>query len=222
MCPTVSQSGGKENGMVKYKKLCTEKTEDYFVFSASDEYPGAEIEERWIVASDLTEAQLLAKYTQLKKYQPYIALTMEQGFVIYKSNLNEDYLDRLERRHCISLDRADYQGETFGMDDPKILTICGDLEETIAETDLDAIRKAIHFLTSSQKELLFALFVQKMTQKDYALAKGVSKQAVSSQFERIKKILKKFSRSTVDFGPQNDRIVRGLFLPDLENRILIR
>ena len=178
--------------MVKYKKYCTEKTEDYFVFSINDEYPGAEIEERWIVASDLTEAQLLAKYAQLKKYQPFIALTMEQGRDIYECNMYEDRLDRLERRHCISLDVILYEDMTCGWMDPQALVISDDSEN---EQIYAMIRKGFARMNPSQQKLVYALFYQGKTQEEYAREFGISQAAISQNLRKIKNFLKNFLKT---------------------------
>lgn len=107
------------------------------------------------------------------------------GEIVEELNYEEKMNDRKETRRHVSLDTgAEWSDWLITDDDPE-----GDIIEMI-ETRKDFDR-AMSLLNEKQRELLHALFVEGISQEEYAKETGVDQSAIAHQLQTVRKKLKK-------------------------------
>lgn len=108
------------------------------------------------------------------------------GEVILEFNKEEYNNDHKETRRHTRLDTSLEHSDWLAVDDEYIASLFAE------PSKIDILRVAIKTLKPKQQELLKAIFVDGMTQKEYADKIGVVQSSVSRQLETILKKLKKF------------------------------
>lgn len=110
----------------------------------------------------------------------------EIALVILNSRKKEASYERKMRRWCYSLDAAD--------DKSCWLMDKGEDESDAAKqryAEIENFKRQMASLTNRQKELLKALFIDGMTQQEYAQKMGINQSNVSRQLRTICKRLRK-------------------------------
>lgn len=97
--------------------------------------------------------------------------------------------ERMERRHCLSLDAAEYEGTDYSDGTTPETMIFAAIE---SENKSALIQNAISTLTKIQKRRLLML-VSGMKYEEIARLEGVTLTAVESSIAQSRKKLKKFS-----------------------------
>lgn len=174
--------------MEQFKKDCT-------VFKLKKEYPDYDGTEKWAVITDLSEKELLEKHCEvIKRYVPYLLLTVEQGKAI------RDYI-RIEdkyRKRGSNVDSFGYDDELTAVFHPELIGL--DYWDELEETEraekraalLTRLPEAIENLSDVQKKRLKAHFFDGRTTRDIAEEEGVSHTAIVHSIDAALKNLKKF------------------------------
>lgn len=117
-----------------------------------------------------------------------VEATADIGEFITASRRAEDSADRKERRHCISLDGIQYEGNEFGSPDPT--------EKLFNDTDeRDAkIKTALSHLTDTQQRRLIQHFLGGLSEREIARREGRDYKSVHESIVAAKKKFKKYYR----------------------------
>ena len=125
-------------------------------------------------------------YTFANGENTIIEVDEKWGEVLVEFDRQEHNNNQTETRRHTSLDAMDYEGEFFAANDSYFETMFDDPD------DIDRLQEALKVLLPSQKALLKALYVDGLTQEEYAKKMGVHRTAINKQHIRILKKLKKF------------------------------
>ncbi len=165
------------------------------------EYEGYTGKEQWAIVTELTESELFKKYPEeLKQYEPFVKLSVEQGEAITTFNRNEDKFRKRRNNH------EDY----FGYDEN--LTECLHAEAIMADfierqaleeyeenryfKKMELLNMALSSLTEKQYKYLMARFVDEKSAREIAREEGVSHQVID---RHIIAAIKKFEKVFKDF-----------------------
>ena len=158
--------------------------EECRIFNLKQEYSNYDGEVIWAIATDLTEAELRAKYPEvIKGYEPFIMLTMEQADAIIKYRSNER---KHEKRLIEKGDIFAYEDGSFELFHPELATSPFD------DSQFDSLYEAIDKLTSPHRERLVKKFFYGMTIIEIAAEEQTTKQAISKSINRSLELLKKY------------------------------
>ena len=170
---------------------------EYTVINLIAEYEGRIAEFKYAVSSALPEEKLRKKYgTELKKYEPFLYLTADQGQAIMDSIRNNDkHLKRQKNTY-------DYFGYSDGAtelrhvesiylqspeSDPleKLITEESEREwEMHRREDLPKLRRAMEELSEVQRRRVDMYYFKKMTKSEIAEAENISRVACSVSLKR--------------------------------------
>ena len=149
------------------------------------EYTGYIGQEKWAIVSELSEQELFEKYpNEVKKYIPFVLLSVEQGKAIQAYNRNEDKYRK----------RQNNNSDAFGYDDSEVSVPdfieqqeMYDYYNQRAEEKMRLFVTAMASLTEKQHKYLVMRYVDGISARDIAKAEGVAHQVVDRHILAAKK-----------------------------------
>ena len=175
------------NNNEKNKTLEEQFADDCKVINLQYEYPGYIGDIKWAIISELTEKEILEKYSPLvKENSPFIVLSLEYGKErdTYRRNEKKHYM-RAARGSCFSIDDdfEEHHSEYAAPD-------CEDEALFIEQKRL--LWKAINSLNEKQRKRLISHFIDGKTYREIGELEGVDHKAIVHCVEVAIKNLKKF------------------------------
>lgn len=162
---------------------------DYIVINLRHEYPNYTGIESWAIVTDMTETELVNKYSdEIKEYVPYIILTT--SFF----NARNDF-QKNENKHRM---RQIRNVDVWCYDDEVVFNKHPELIEDSLDTAIDRIievrnlRSAIAKLNPKQRERIIKYFFYGISTRKIAKQEGVSYSAVDKTIACAIKKLKNF------------------------------
>ena len=173
----------------------------YKVINLKYEYEGYGGNERWAIISELTEKELYGLYPdEMRRYSPFLLLSVEQGKAIADFKLNED---KYRKR---SINNEDYFGYSEGLtENLHTEAIVSDFVEQQENEEYCKMREelkqrlfdqAIASLTEKQRRHLLLRYVEGKTSVEIAREEGISEQAVRKNTQTA---IRKFEKIFRDF-----------------------
>lgn len=173
----------------------------YKVINLKYEYEGYGGNEKWAIISELSEKELYGLYPdEMRRYSPFLLLSVEQGKAIADFKLNED---KYRKR---SINNEDYFGYSEGLtENLHTEAIVSDFVEQQENEEYCKMREelkqrlfdqAIASLTEKQRKHLLLWYVEGKTSAQIAREDGVSEQAVRKNAQAA---IKKFEKFFGDF-----------------------
>lgn len=165
-------------------------TEECRIVNLKYEYPGYTDSVQWAIISELSEEEILKKYSEfVREYVPFIVLSPAFGKI-------RDEFRRNEKKHHMrsvrSVDAFGYEDERTEQHHPELITDTLEAFFLKSETEkvlLEAIRK----LKPIQSDRLHKYYFQGKNASQIAKEEGVSSQAVDKSLavaiENLKKLL---------------------------------
>lgn len=170
------------------KKLTVTEQEELFtteckLINLKYEYQGYTGDENWAIVSELTEKELLEKYPYvIKRYMPFVLLSIEQGEVIAEANRNDHKHEERQNRHGSLFSIGD---DDFDVRHPEA-AVEYDLMEQIV------IWEAINSLTEAQRKRIIRYFFNGFPYSKIAEEEGVSITSIKESIQAALKKMKKF------------------------------
>jgi len=173
----------------------------YKVINLKYEYEGYEGNEKWAIISELSEKELFGLYPdKMRRYSPFILLSIEQGKVIDDFKLNED---KYRKR---SINNEDYFGYSEGLtENLHTEAIVPDFVEQQEDEEYCQMReelkqqlfdKAMESLTEKQRKYLLLRYVEGKTSVEIAREEGIAEQVVRKHTQTA---IRKFEKIFGDF-----------------------
>lgn len=173
----------------------------YKVINLKYEYEGYGGNEKWAIISELSEKELYGLYPdEMRRYSPFLLLSVEQGKAIADFKLNED---KYRKR---SINNEDYFGYSEGLtENLHTEAIVSDFVEQQENEEYCKIREelkqrlfdqAIASLTEKQRRHLLLRYVEGKTSVEIAREEGISEQAVRKNTQTA---IRKFEKIFRDF-----------------------
>lgn len=179
-----------------FKKECK-------VINLRYEYEGYTGKEQWAVVSELSEKELFEKYPdEIRRYVPFVLLSVEQGTVIADYNRNED------KHRKRQINNGDAFGYEEGMTEhfhsevvvPDFLEQ-RELNEYYSQREEEKMRlfvEAMTSLTEKQHKYLAMRYLKGMSAREIAAAEGVAHQVIdrhiSAATKKVEKVFADFFR----------------------------
>lgn len=188
-------------------KLNTAEQEELFtteckLINLKYEYQGYTGTEKWAIVTELTEKELFEKYPDvIRRYTPFVLLSVEQGNVIDESYRNNH---KYEMRGKRTLDIFGYEDGVIECFHRELISPFVDPFEReeqerqafeIERQTLLAIRKireALAMLKPLQRERLLKNILQGLNSREIAKEEGVNYSSVDKSIAAAKKNFKKF------------------------------
>lgn len=159
--------------------------EECKVIDLKKEYMHYKEDVRWAIATDISEEELMQKYSAvIKQYEPFILLTNAQYLVMRDFHSNN-------RKHN---KRNAKLGDAFNYEDGRLEKYHPEMLNQIFNDDFQNLfwlEEALSKLTESQRKRLEKHFAEDMTYVEIAEEEGVSPQAVQQSIARAITALKK-------------------------------
>lgn len=165
------------------------------------EYVGYNGVEKYAVFTDLTKEELMDKYPDvIRRYMPFILLSINHGEVIRDFHRNED---KFQKRYLRNHDLYGYEegvSECFYRDfvttyeDPVHQAIRETYElemEQVRQCNILKVQKTLSLMKPIQKERLYKSAVKGMSAREIAREEGVHHSTVLKSLEAAKKNFKK-------------------------------
>ena len=173
----------------------------YKVINLKYEYEGYGGNEKWAIISELSEKELYGLYPdEMRRYSPFLLLSVEQGKAIADFKLNED---KYRKR---SINNEDYFGYSEGLtENLHTEAIVSDFVEQQENEEYCKMREelkqrlfdqAIASLTEKQRRHLLLRYVEGKTSVEIAREVGISEQAVRKNTQTA---IRKFEKIFRDF-----------------------
>ena len=166
------------------------------------EYTNYTGKEKWAVVTELTEKKLRKKYPDIiKRYTPFVLLSMAQGEVINKSDRNDD---KYEKRAKRTLDVYGYEDDISEQFHRELITPFADPFEQAEEEQLEIekeqlrrmeiakVRKVLEMMKPIQKERLCKVVLLGLSSRKIAQEEGVNYSAVDKSIAAAIKNFKKY------------------------------
>jgi hypothetical protein len=188
-------------------KLTLTEQEELFVkdcklINLRYEYTNYIGKEKWAVVTELTEKELRKKYPDIvKRYTPFILLSMAQGEVINESDRNDD---KYEKRAKRTLDVYGYEDDISEQFHRELITPFADPFEQAEEEQLEIekeqlrrmeiakVRKVLEMMKPIQKERLCKVVLLGLSSRKIAQEEGVNYSAVDKSIAAAIKNFKKY------------------------------
>ena len=158
--------------------------------------------EKWAVVTELTEKELRKKYPDIiKRYTPFVLLSMAQGEVINESDRNDD---KYEKRAKRTLDVYGYEDDISEQFHRELITPFADSFEQAEEEQLEIekeqlrrmeiakVRKVLEMMKPIQKERLCKVVLMGLSSRKIAQEEGVNYSAVDKSIAAAIKNFKKY------------------------------
>lgn len=177
-----------------FKKECK-------VINLRYEYEGYIGTEQWAVVSELSEKELFEKYPdEIKRYVPFLLLSVEQGTVIADYNRNED---KHRKRQTNNEDAFGYEeGMTEHFHSEVVVPDFleqQELDEYYSQREEEKMRlfvEAMASLTEKQHKYLVMRYLKGMSAREIAAAEGLAHQVID---RHISTATKKIEKVFADF-----------------------
>lgn len=166
------------------------------------EYTNYTGKEKWAVVTELTEKKLRKKYPDIiKRYTPFVLLSMAQGEVISESDRNDD---KYEKRAKRTLDVYGYEDDISEQFHRELITPFADPFEQAEEEQLEIekeqlrrmeiakVRKVLEMMKPIQKERLCKVVLMGLSSRKIAQEEGVNYSAVDKSIAAAIKNFKKY------------------------------
>ena len=161
---------------------------EYAVINLIAEYEGCIAEFKYAVSSALPEEKLRKKYgTELKRYEPFLYLTADQGQAkhLKRQKNTYDYFGysdgATELRHVESIYLQSIDSDPL----EKLITEENEREwEMHCREDLPKLRRAMEELSEVQRRRINMYYFKKMTKSEIAEAEKISRVACSVSLKR--------------------------------------
>lgn len=188
-------------------KLTLTEQEELFVkdcklINLHYEYTNYTGKEKWAVVTELTEKELRKKYPDIiKRYTPFVLLSMAQGEVINESDRNDD---KYEKRAKRTLDVYGYEDDISEQFHRELITPFADPFEQAEEEQLEIekgqlrrmeiakVRKVLEMMKPIQKERLCKVVLLGLSSRKIAQEEGVNYSAVDKSIAAAIKNFKKY------------------------------
>lgn len=175
---------------------CTDK--EWTAINIRFEYPDFQGKEKWIIATDLSEENLIAKYSDiLKKYKPYVLVPCEFLQARNEYRTNEQFYYRFQVNHADAFPADDEVSASFHKE-----LCCVDKEidyekvrakkENKEEKAIEMIKIGMDMLTPIQKRRLVAVYFQGKSTREVAQEEGVHHSKIDKSIALALKKLKNF------------------------------
>ena len=165
------------------------------------EYTNYTGKEKWAVVTELTEKELRKKYPDIiKRYTPFVLLSMAQGEVINEADRNDD---KYEKRAKRTLDVYGYEDDISEQFHRELITPFADpfeqaeeerLEiekEQLRRMEIEKVRKVLAMMKPIQKERLCKVVLLGLSSRKIAQEEGINYNAVDKSIKAAKKNFKK-------------------------------
>lgn len=166
------------------------------------EYTNYTGKEKWAVVTELTEKKLRKKYPDIiKRYTPFVLLSMAQGEVINEADRNDD---KYEKRAKRTLDVYGYEDDISEQFHRELITPFADPFEQAEEEQLEIekeqlrrmeiakVRKVLEMMKPIQKERLCKVVLMGLSSRKIAQEEGVNYSAVDKSIAAAIKNFKKY------------------------------
>ena len=166
------------------------------------EYTNYTGKEKWAVITELTEKELRKKYPDIiKRYTPFVLLSMAQGEVINVADRNDD---KYEKRAKRTLDVYGYEDDISEQFHRELITPFADpfeqaeeeqLEiekEQLRRMEIEKVRKVLAMMKPIQKERLCKVVLMGLSSRKIAQEEGVNYSAVDKSIAAAIKNFKKY------------------------------
>lgn len=166
------------------------------------EYTNYTGKEKWAVVTELTEKELRKKYPDIvKRYTPFVLLSMAQGEVINEADRNDD---KYEKRAKRTLDVYGYEDDISEQFHRELITPFADPFEQAEEEHLEIekeqlrrmeiakVRKVLEMMKPIQKERLCKVVLMGLSSRKIAQEEGVNYSAVDKSIAAAIKNFKKY------------------------------
>ena len=166
------------------------------------EYTNYTGKEKWAVVTELTEKELRKKYPDIiKRYTPFVLLSMAQGEVINEADRNDD---KYEKRAKRTLDVYGYEDDISEQFHRELITPFADPFEQAEEEQLEIekeqlrrmeiakVRKVLEMMKPIQKERLCKVVLMGLSSRKIAQEEGVNYSAVDKSIAAAIKNFKKY------------------------------
>ena len=166
------------------------------------EYTNYTGKEKWAVVTELTKKELRKKYPDIvKRYTPFVLLSMAQGEVINESDRNDD---KYEKRAKRTLDVYGYEDDISEQFHRELITPFADPFEQAEEEQLEIekeqlrrmeiakVRKVLEMMKPIQKERLCKVVLLGLSSRKIAQEEGVNYSAVDKSIAAAIKNFKKY------------------------------
>lgn len=166
------------------------------------EYTNYTGKEKWAVVTELTEKELREKYPDIiKRYTPFVLLSMAQGEVINEADRNDD---KYEKRAKRTLDVYGYEDDISEQFHRELITPFADPFEQAEEEHLEIekeqlrrmeiakVRKVLEMMKPIQKERLCKVVLMGLSSRKIAQEEGVNYSAVDKSIAAAIKNFKKY------------------------------
>lgn len=166
------------------------------------EYTNYTGKEKWAVVTELTEKELRKKYPDIvKRYTPFVLLSMAQGEVINESDRNDDKYKKRAKR---TLDVYGYEDDISEQFHRELITPFADSFEQAEEEQLEIekeqlrrmeiakVRKVLEMMKPIQKERLCKVVLMGLSSRKIAQEEGVNYSAVDKSIAAAIKNFKKY------------------------------
>ena len=158
--------------------------------------------EKWAVVTELTEKELRKKYPDIvKRYTPFVLLSMAQGEVINESDRNDD---KYEKRAKRTLDVYGYEDDISEQFHRELITPFADPfeqaeeeqlkieKEQLRRMEIAKVRKVLEMMKPIQKERLCKVVLMGLSSRKIAQEEGVNYSAVDKSIAAAIKNFKKY------------------------------
>ena len=188
-------------------KLTLEKQELLFandckLINLRYEYHGYTGTEKWAIVTELAEEELWVKYPDvIRRYTPFILLSMAQGEVIDESYRNND---KYEKRAKRTIDVYGYEDDISEQFHRELITPFVDPfeqaeeerieeeKEQLRQLEIAKVRKVLEMLKPVQRERLIKAILLGMSSRKIAKEEGVYYSVVDKSIAAARKNFKKF------------------------------
>ena len=166
------------------------------------EYTNYTGKEKWAVVTELTEKKLRKKYPDIiKRYTPFVLLSMAQGEVINEADRNDDKYGKRAKR---TLDVYGYEDDMSEQFHRELITPFADPFEQAEEEHLEIekeqlrrmeiakVRKVLEMMKPIQKERLCKVVLMGLSSRKIAQEEGVNYSAVDKSIAAAIKNFKKY------------------------------
>ena len=157
------------------------------------EYHGYTGTEKWAIVTELAEEELWVKYPDvIRRYTPFILLSMAQGEVIDESYRNND---KYEKRAKRTIDVYGYEDDISEQFHRELITPFVDPFEQAEEKQIEEEKeqlRLLEMLKPVQRERLIKAILLGMSSRKIAKEEGVYYSVVDKSIAAARKNFKKF------------------------------
>ena len=177
-------------------------TNDCKLINLRYEYHGYTGTEKWAIVTELAEEELWVKYPDvIRRYTPFILLSMAQGEVIDESYRNND---KYEKRAKRTIDVYGYEDDISEQFHRELITPFVDPfeqaeekqieeeKEQLRQLEIAKVRKVLEMLKPVQRERLIKAILLGMSSRKIAKEEGVYYSVVDKSIAAARKNFKKF------------------------------